>query len=135
MVARSARILVTERAGARCEYCRAPQIITGTTYHIEHITPSARGGSDDLANLALCCVTCNGHKSDHTTGTDSETGRELPLFHPRRDRWDRHFRFSSRTLELRGITPKGRATVARLQMNERKQIEARALWLDVDLYP
>ncbi|MEO8350633.1 MAG: HNH endonuclease, partial [Chthoniobacteraceae bacterium] len=83
----------------------------------------------------LCCVTCNGHKSDHTTGTDPETGRELPLFNPRRDRWDRHFRFSPRTLELTGITSKGRATIARLQMNERKQIEARALWVELDLYP
>jgi len=69
------------------------QVITSTTCHIEHITPSSRGGSDDLANLALSCITCNGHKSDHTTGVDPETGRELPLFDPRRDRWERHFRF------------------------------------------
>ncbi|MEA3213397.1 MAG: hypothetical protein QOE70_6454 [Chthoniobacter sp.] len=135
MVTPAARILVEERAGARCEYCRAPQIITGTTFHIEHITPLARGGSDDLTNLALCCVTCNGHKSDHTTGSDSDTGREFPLFDPRRDRWGRHFRFSPRTLELRGLTPMGKATVARLQMNERKQIEARVLWVELALYP
>ena len=135
MLTRVARILVTGRADARCEYCRAPQIITGTTYHIEHITPSTRSGSDDPSNLALSCITCNGHKSDHITGIDPETARELPLFHPRRDRWHRHFRFSPRTLELTGITPKGRATVARLQMNERKQIEARALWVELELYP
>ncbi len=127
--------MVRERADARCEYCRAPQVITGTTYHIEHITPSSRGGADDLANLALSCITCNGHKSDHSTGVDPETDRELPLFDPRRDRWERHFRFSAQTLELTGVTAKGRATVARLQMNERKQIEARALWIELDLYP
>lgn len=100
MVSRAARIVVQERAGARCEYCRAPQIITGTTYHIEHIVPSSRGGSDDVVNLALSCITCNGHKSDHITGVDPETGRELPLFDPRRDHWDRHFRFAAQTLEV-----------------------------------
>ncbi len=135
MATRAERLLVTERARSRCEYCRAPQIIAGTTYHIEHIIPSSKDGADELSNYALCCVTCNGHKSDHTTGIDPATGRDIRLFHPRRDRWDRHFRFSPQTLELMGITPKGRATVARLQMNERKQIEARALWLELDLYP
>jgi molybdenum cofactor biosynthesis enzyme MoaA len=29
MPARAERILVTERANARCEYCRAPQVING----------------------------------------------------------------------------------------------------------
>src|SRR4051812_6229468 len=112
MVARAARLLVRERAGARCEYCRAPEIITGATYHVEHIVPSSRGGSDAVANLALSCITCNGHKADHITGIDPETGREVPLFDPPADRWERHFRFSRERLELAGLTAKGRATVA-----------------------
>lgn len=135
MATKAERILVVERAGARCEYCRAPQVITGATYHIEHIIPSARDGPEDPSNYALCCITCNGHKASHFTGLDAETGTEVPLFNPRRDRWARHFRFSPQSLEITGITPKGRATVARLQMNERKQIAARSLWVELDLFP
>ncbi len=126
---------MTARAGARCEYCRAPQVITGATYHIEHIVPSVLGGESDLSNYALCCMTCNGHKADHTTGIDPRNGGEVPLFNPRRDRWDRHFRVTAEKLEITGTTSKGRATVQRLQMNERKQREARAHWIELDLFP
>ncbi len=135
MVSRADRLFVTERAKSRCEYCRAPQVITGTTYHVEHVVPSGSGGPDELANYALCCVTCNGHKSAHTTGIDPATGIERSLFHPRRDRWESHFRFVPKLLKIEGVTAKGRATIARLQMNERKQIEARALWVELDLFP
>jgi hypothetical protein len=135
MATRAERILVTERAAARCEYCKAPEVVTGGTYHIEHIIPSARNGPDDPSNYALCCATCNGHKADHITGIDPETGNELALFNPRRDRWERHFRYSAGSLEIKGISPRGRATVARLLMNEPKQIEARSIWIEVDLFP
>ena len=135
MATKSEREFVTERAGARCEYCRAPQVITGASYHIEHIVPSVIGGKNDLSNYALCCITCNGHKADHITGIDPKTGSETPLFNPRRDRWERHFRFSNEDLEIKGTTAKGRATVDRLLMNERKQRGARSLWIELDLFP
>jgi hypothetical protein len=135
MATKQEREFVTERAGARCEYCRAPQVITGATYHIEHIVPSCLGGAGHPSNYALCCMTCNGHKADHITGIDPKNGGEIPLFNPRRDRWERHFRFSYGSLEIKGTTAKGRATVERLLMNERKQREARALWVELDLFP
>jgi hypothetical protein len=135
MTAKAERQLVTERAGAHCEYCRAPQVVTGATYHIEHIIPKARGGESDPSNYALCCITCNGHKAHHVTGIDPKSGKEIPLFDPRRDRWERHFRFSDANLEIVGITAKGRATIDRLMMNERKQREARSLWLELGLFP
>lgn len=129
------RVFVTERAESRCEYCRAPQVVTGVTFHIEHIIPRAGGGADSRANYALSCVNCNAHKSSHITGNDSSSGAEPPLFNPRRDKWERHFRFVATSLAIRGITPTGRATVARLQMNEPKQIEARELWVELGIYP
>lgn len=135
MLSQATRLFVRERANARCEYCRAPQVITGASFHIDHIVPSARGGSDLAENLALSCITCNSHKSDHTSGYDPATGHVSALFNPRRERWERHFRFTPRTFELSGATAKGRATVARLGMNEPKQIEARALWVALELYP
>ena len=132
---RAAREFVGQRADSRCEYCRAPQIVTGANYHVEHIIPRALGGADDAANYALACITCNGHKAAHLTGIDPETSGEISLFDPRRDRWEKHFRFVATALEVRGLTPKGRATVARLQMNEPRQIEARRLWVELEIYP
>ncbi|MEI9894441.1 MAG: HNH endonuclease signature motif containing protein [Chthoniobacter sp.] len=135
MISRADRLFVTERAESRCEYCLAPQVITGVTFHIEHIIPRTQEGADSRANYALSCITCNGHKAHYSTGIDPETKTEVQLFNPRRDKWDRHFLFAPAKLEVRGTTPIGRATVARLQMNEAKQIEARELWVELGIYP
>lgn len=126
---------VTKRADSRCEYCHAPQVVTGITFHVEHIIPRARGGADDRSNLALACINCNGHKSNHVAGHDPETGAEVPLFHPREDKWKRHFRFVAATLKTEGITPTGRTTLSRLRMNKPKQLQARELWVELGVYP
>jgi hypothetical protein len=49
------------------------------------------------------------------TGVDPETGKRVALFHPRRDVWTEHFRWDG--VEIKGITPKGRATVQILRLN------------------
>src|SRR5580704_3646719 len=82
---------VAERAGHRCEYCRAPEAIFNLPFEVEHIIPSSRGGSGDLANLALSCRACNLYKADRTTGLDPETRSEVSLFDPRSGSWDHHF--------------------------------------------
>ena len=80
MSSRADRDYVTERAASRCEYCRAPQVVTGVTFHTEHIIPRIRGGANKRSNYALACIACNGHKSGHITGADPKTGEEAPLF-------------------------------------------------------
>ena len=105
------------------------------TFHVEHIIPNARGGLDEYTNYALSCVSCNGHKSDSPSALDPKTGAEILLFHPRLDRWKHHFQFEKEALVICGISAKGRATVAKLQMNQRKQIEARELWVKLEIYP
>ena len=62
------------RAGQRCEYCRMHQSLQGATFHVEHITPTAAGGSDEVANLAWACPSCNLKKSNRQTIVDPETG-------------------------------------------------------------
>jgi len=52
---RSIRPLILERDGARCRYCGR----TDAPLHIDHITPIARGGSNELANLQVLCAPCN----------------------------------------------------------------------------
>jgi 5-methylcytosine-specific restriction endonuclease McrA len=108
--------LVRRRAGEICEYCRLPQSSQEAAYHIDHIQPLARGGATTAANLALACVTCSLRKAARTTARDPHSKQHVALFHPRRDRWSDHFRWT-RSWRLVGLTPVGRATIAALGMN------------------
>jgi hypothetical protein len=126
---------VSQRAGHRCEYCRAPEVIFNSLFEVEHIEPKSREGSDDESNWALACRACNAHKADHQTGTDDMTQVEVSLFHPRRDIWADHFEVNLETGIISGRTPRGRATVARLQMNSTKQLAARRRWMILRLFP
>lgn len=47
----------------RCAYCRE---LLGASYHVDHMTPIARGGTSDPANLALACARCNLRKRTRT---------------------------------------------------------------------
>jgi hypothetical protein len=110
------RTAVWRRADSRCEYCRLHQ--TGDpffTFHVEHIIARQHGGPDDLDNLALACHWCNLHKGPNLSGIDPQSGRLVPLFHPRRQRWGRHFRWDGPRAV--GRTRSGRATVAVLNVN------------------
>jgi hypothetical protein len=126
---------VSERAGHRCEYCRAPEIIFNSNFEVDHIVPVALGGTNDLRNLSLACAACNLYKSNSTTGIDPLTDSVAPLFNPRMDLWSEHFTTDSVNATLEGLTPVGRATVARLQMNHPVQVEARLLWMQLGLFP
>ncbi len=88
-----------------------------------------------LDNLALSCEACNLHKSSSTSGWDEVEAQEVPLFHPRRDRWEDHFRVDPETAEVHGLSATGRVTVARLKMNAAFQLRARRQWMRLGLYP
>jgi HNH endonuclease len=126
--------VVAERAEHRCEYCRAPEAIFNLSFEVEHIIPSSRGGSDDPANLALACRSCNLYKGDRMVGSDEESGAELPLFDPRADDWGRHFEVDGQTGAIRGLTAVGRATTSALQMNRPVQLAARLQWIRLGIY-
>jgi len=126
--------IVRNRARNRCEYCHAPEVIAGYAFHIEHINPRDNDGEDELENYALSCMPCNRAKSNHLTGIDPRSGEQQRLFHPRQDNWSDHFRID-KNLYVRGKTAVGRATVNRLQMNQSRQLEARELWHQIDMYP
>ena len=82
---------VAKRAGHRCEYCSAPEVVFNFPFEVEHIIPPGAGGDDDLANLALSCRSCNVFKAAVVFLTDEETAVEVRLFHPRQDQWPEHF--------------------------------------------
>ena len=104
-------------------------------FEVEHIQPRSAGGDDSSDNLALACESCNLFKSDATTGWDEVEARQVPFFHPRRDRWEEHLAFDSDTAEVLGVTAIGRVTIARLKINSAFQIRARRQWMRLGLYP
>jgi hypothetical protein len=108
--------LVRERAGGGCEYCHLPQILQEAAFHLDHVTPRVAKGPSDADNLALACVTCSLKKAGRTQSRDPQTGDLVPLFHPRKDRWSDHFRWSG-GVKLIGRTATGRATIVALGMN------------------
>jgi len=126
---------VSERAGHRCEYCRAPEVIFNLAFEVEHIIPSGQHGEDDDGNLALACRSCNLFKSDHTTAFDETSANEVNLFNPRMNRWEEHFQINPNTGEIEGLTPTARVTIACLQMNSKLQTAARKQWLRLGLLP
>lgn len=127
--------MVAERAGHRCEYCRAPEEVFNFTFEVEHIQPQSLRGTNDGNNLALSCESCNLFKSDATTGWDDLTLQTSPLFHPRQNVWTEHFLFAPETASVHGQTPSGRATVERLRLNSAFQVRARQHWVRLGLYP
>lgn len=126
---------VARRAGHRCEYCRAPEIVFGAVFEVEHIVPVCDGGGDDLSNFALACRACNGSKSTARVAVDDETGALVPLFNPRTDAWHEHFRYEPESGTVVGLTPAGRATVARLDLNDPRRLIARGYWEALKLFP
>ncbi|MBS1808741.1 MAG: HNH endonuclease [Acidobacteria bacterium] len=109
------RKLVIRRAKNRCEYCGLSQAGQEATFHIDHILPLASGGKTTADNLALACVSCSLRKSARERAADPQTGKEVALFHPRRDQWAAHFRWEG--VQLLGLTATGRATIAILELN------------------
>lgn len=106
---------VVERAAGRCEYCGLSQEGQEATFHVDHVVPQDAGGHTNLENLALACVSCSLRKGARHRVRDPESGDEVPLFNPRRQSWDEHFRWEE--VLLAGLTTTGRATISALQMN------------------
>ncbi|MGB0383761.1 MAG: HNH endonuclease [Ardenticatenaceae bacterium] len=128
--------LIAVRAGHRCEYCRAPEIIFNTSFEVDHIKPIAKGGTNDPINYALACRICNGHKSAALGAIDPLSQQLVSLFNPRQQAWEDHFEVQDKSpFKIVGKTPTGRASVERLQFNAPRQLTARALWIKLALFP
>jgi predicted DNA-binding protein len=59
----SVRNSLFERDGGKCAYCKG-QLLYDEPWHIDHIKPVSKGGTNDPTNLVLACVRCNLEKSD-----------------------------------------------------------------------
>lgn len=111
------RRFVGERAYHACEYCFTPADHSSTPFELDHIEPSSKGGTSDVENLALACRGCNNYKQARTEALDPSSRILATLYNPRRDKWNKHFRWTTDFLTIVGISPIGRATVAALRLN------------------
>ena len=106
---------VWQRANAACEYCHLRQAASSIPFEIDHITASSHRGKRILSNLSLACFYCNKFKGPNLTGIDPKTEKITRLFHPRRHKWEWHFRWEGPILV--GRTAIGRTTIEVLAMN------------------
>lgn len=126
---------VYERAKGCCEYCQILMTYVPDPYVLEHIIPLSKGGSDELGNLALSCHGCNNTKYNKTEGIDAITGKSTPLYHPRNDKWEEHFKWNEDFTKMIGISPTGRITVEILKMNREELLNLRNLLALVGEHP
>lgn len=130
---RALESLVWERADGRCEYCRLAASDDDLPFEIDHIIAQQHRGATESGNLCLACFSCNRHKGPNIAGVDPASGRITPLFHPRRQGWGRHFRWSGPMLV--GRTACGRATVEVLAINLDFRIDLRRALIDEGVFP
>jgi hypothetical protein len=127
------RRLVIDRANGCCEYCLLSQEDSFLPHEVDHIIAEKHQGTTIEDNLCLSCIDCNRHKGSDISSIDPDTGELTPLFHPRYDRWDDHFRLEG--ARIVPLTPAGRVTEYLLQMNSPEQLDKRAALIDLHRYP
>ena len=127
------RAQVKDSAADRCEYCLIPDSLSVKRHEIDHIYAEKHNGDTRFANLCLSCYYCNHFKGSDLCSFDPITSDLVGLFHPRLNRWRDHFALNSALIE--GITPKGRVTVALLQINSPDRVAERQILIRLDKYP
>ena len=124
--------LVRQRADGRCEYCCLPQAGTRAPLEIDHVIARKHRGRTVAHNLAVSCWYCNVHKGSNLSGSDPATGKLTRLYHPRRHKWNYHFRFDGSILI--GRTAIGRTTIEVLRMNHPQLVAIREILMSGGLF-
>lgn len=127
--------IVHNRAKSCCEYCQSSDKWATHRFYIEHIIPQSKSGSDDLDNLALGCPGCNNHKYNKLYGIDPLDGKEVRLFHPRKQEWTNHFIWDNNLTRVVGITAVGRATIDALKLNRKRLVTRREAFILMGFHP
>ena len=132
---------VREQANYLCEYCHSPERLSANRFTVDHIIPKSLGGTDNIDNLALACRRCNERRYNFVAGIDPETQAIVPIFNPRQQKWQDHFIWRDNGILIQGITPIGRATCIRLDLNDMRYPEndsireTRRFWVQTGLHP
>ena len=129
------RAAAIARACACCEYRCAQEQYAPDPFSVEHIVPSIKGGTNAMANLAYSCQGCNGRKYISIEAIDLATGMIVSLYHPRQHRWNDHFAWNPDCSLIIALTPIGRATVEKLQLNRDGLVNLRRVLYRFDAHP
>ena len=124
---------VCQKSKNRCGYCLLPQSLNPNPLEIEHLLPTAKGGTDDEENLWLACRLCNGYKGVQTEAIDPKTAGSVALFNPKTQHWNEHFRWDDE--KIIGKTACGRATVQALKLNNEIILPVRKKWISAGWFP
>jgi HNH endonuclease len=127
------RQVVAARANFVCEYCLIAEADAYFKHQVEHIISRKHGGSSDLENLALACVSSNRYKGSDIASLKPVTKEVVRLYNPRLDRWREHFRLTESLLDP--LTEIGEATIRILQMNHDDQVLERRVLCRRGRYP
>ncbi len=83
----------------------------------------------------MACELCNQYKWTKTTGLDPETGSNVAIFNPRKQKWEKHFSWSEDGTRIIGLTACGRATVIALKLNNSLALTVRRNWVRAGWHP
>lgn len=128
----SVRLLVTQRADQRGEYCLLPLAFAIHQREPDHIVPLQHGGGSDDQNLALACFRCNRNKGPNIGSFDPVTGVLTPFFNPRLQQWEEHFSWQEALIVP--LTPEARVTVKILRFNDEDRLQERRRLMQLNLY-
>ena len=126
------RAEVVRRANFRCEYCLLHEADGVFPHEVDHIISRQHGGNETLDNLAYACMVCNRYKGSNIASL-SALGQLIPLFNPRKDQWENHFRLSGAVIEPLDST--GEVTARVLQLNVADRVVRRRLLQQLRKYP
>ena len=125
---------VIERAAGCCEYCRIAEADRPINFAIDHVIAEKHGGQTASENLCLSCYWCNSYKGSDISSVDwSSAGQIAPLYNPRQQKWDDHFRLEGALIAPTTIN--GRVTVFLLRLNVPERVEERELLIALGEYP
>lgn len=119
------------RANGCCEYCLIPDLASFLPHEIDHIIAEKHDGRTESENLALSCTLCNNYKGSDLASFDPDTEKIVPLYHPRQNLWDEHFRLSG--AEFLPLSPVGRVTIRLLQLNRQDRVEERQILIQAGI--
>ena len=129
------KTFIRNRAKNCCEYCISQERFSADSFSIEHIVSLSKGGSSNEQNLALSCQGCNNFKYNFIQAIDPATGAIVPLYNPRLDNWNSHFRYNETFTTIIGISQIGRATAQKLRLNRENLTNLRQVLTLLDLHP
>jgi hypothetical protein len=99
----------------------------------DHVIAEKHGGPTSFENVAWSCFYCNRFKGSDLASVDPASQKIALLFHPREQKWNRHFRVSGVLIE--DIPASGRAPVALLRLNDTERVTFRPVLIEICHYP